>query len=197
MPGGLKKKELRTELDLTPKQKMFVEIYVKDWGSITQAEALKRAGYVCTNEKDYSSVASRMLSRKLHPHIAKYFDKLFEREVKKYTSDNLRRYKRLERIADKAEEEKQFAAAINAEYRSGQLAGAYVDKKEITVSGLEGMSREQGKTPLQSVLKLYRPVSLFTEPRSLVPRSSFSAPYNWTLVQQQVLRELGSMHSSA
>ena len=51
MPGGLKKKELRTELDLTPKQKMFVEIYVKDWGSITQAEALKRAGYVCTNEK--------------------------------------------------------------------------------------------------------------------------------------------------
>ena len=32
MPGGLKKKSLRTELDLTPKQKMFVEIYVKDWG---------------------------------------------------------------------------------------------------------------------------------------------------------------------
>jgi hypothetical protein len=54
-----------------------------------------------------------------------------------------------------------------------------------------------GKTPLQSVLKLYRPVSLFTEPRSLVPRSSFKAPYNWTTVQQQVLRELGSMHSSA
>ena len=35
MPGGLKKKELRTDLDLTPKQKMFVEILVKDWGSIT------------------------------------------------------------------------------------------------------------------------------------------------------------------
>ena len=46
---GLKKKELRTEDDLTPKQKMFVEIYVKDWGSITQAEALKRAGYECKN----------------------------------------------------------------------------------------------------------------------------------------------------
>ena len=49
----LKKKELRTELDLTPKQRMFVEIYVKDWGNITQAEALKRAGYVCKNENDY------------------------------------------------------------------------------------------------------------------------------------------------
>ena len=151
MPGGLKKKSERTELDLTPKQKMFVEIYVKDWGSITQAEALKRAGYVCTNEKDYGSVASRMLSRKHSPHIAKYIDKILEREVKKYESDNLRRYKRLERIADKAEKDKQYAAAINAEYRSGQLAGAYVDRKEVKVSGLEGMSREQLETKLQEL----------------------------------------------
>ena len=45
MPGGLKKKSLRTELDLTPKQKMFVEIYVKDWGSITQAEAANPISY--------------------------------------------------------------------------------------------------------------------------------------------------------
>jgi len=151
MPGGLKRKTDRTELDLTPKQKMFIEIYVKDWGSITQAEALKRAGYVCTNEKDYGSVASRMLSRKHSPHIAKYFDKLFEREVKKYESDNLRRFKRLERISDKAEKDKQYAAAINAEYRSGQLAGAYVDRKEVRVSGLEGMSREQLEKKLQEL----------------------------------------------
>ena len=39
--GGLTKKELRTEKDLTPKQKMFVEIMVQDHGQITQAEALK------------------------------------------------------------------------------------------------------------------------------------------------------------
>ena len=57
----LKKKELRTELDLTPKQRMFVEIYVKDWGNITQAEALKRAGYVCKNENDYRVIASSLL----------------------------------------------------------------------------------------------------------------------------------------
>ena len=79
---GLKKKELRTELDLTPKQKMFVEIYVKDWGSITQAEALKRAGYVCKNENDYGSIASRLLSRKVNPHVANYFDKRFNKELK-------------------------------------------------------------------------------------------------------------------
>mgnify|MGYP000237569981 CR=1 FL=1 len=79
------------------------------------------------------------------------FDRLFDLEKKKYESDNLRRYKRLERIADKAEKEKQFAAAINAEYRSGQLAGAYVDRKEVTVSGLEGMSREQLEKKLEEL----------------------------------------------
>tara|TARA_R100001126_G_C4847771_1_gene160366 strand:+ start:8 stop:532 length:525 start_codon:yes stop_codon:yes gene_type:complete len=140
---ALKKKELRTELDLTPKQKMFVEVYVKDWGSITQGEALKRAGYVCKNEKDYGAIASRLLSRRLNPHVAKYFDKRFAQEIKMYQGDNLRRFKRFERLSDKAEKKEQFAAAINAEFRSGQLAGAFVDKKEIRVTGLEGMSREE------------------------------------------------------
>ena len=62
---GLKKKELRTVDDLTPKQKMFVEIMVKDHGNITQAEALKKAGYVCKNENDYGVIASRLLSKNL------------------------------------------------------------------------------------------------------------------------------------
>ena len=140
---GLKKKELRTESDLTPKQKMFVEIYVKDWGSITQAEALKRAGYVCKNENDYGSIASRLLSRKANPHVANYFDKRFSKELKMYEGDNLRRFKRLDRLADKAEKKDQYVAAINAEYRSGQLASMYVDKREVKVTGLEGMSREE------------------------------------------------------
>ena len=150
---GLKKKALRTEDDLTPKQKMFVEIYVKDWGSITQAEALKRAGYNCKDEKHYRSMASVLLSRRHNPHVATYFDKLFQRELKKYQGDNLRRFKRLDRLADKAEKEKQFAAAINAEYRSGQLAGAYVDKREVRVTGLEGMSREELENKLNELSK--------------------------------------------
>ena len=149
---GLKKKALRTESDLTPKQKMFVEIYVKDWGSITQAEALKRAGYVCKNENDYGSIASRLLSRKANPHVANYFDKRFQKELKMYQGDNLRRFKRLDRLADKVEK-KDHAAAINAEYRSGQLAGAYVDKREVKVTGLEGMSREELENKLKELNK--------------------------------------------
>jgi len=49
-----------------------------------------------------------------------------------------------------------------------------------------------GKTLLERALKLYRPVSLFTDPRSLVPFASFSFPLQWPTVQQRILQELGS-----
>ena len=146
-----RQKELRTDKDLTPKQKMFVEIMVQDHGQITQAEALKRAGYDCKDINSARSTASQLLNRKINPHVAKYYDKRFEQEVKKYESDNLRRFKRFERLADKAEKKDQFAAAINAEYRSGQLAGAFVDRKEVRVTGLEGMSREELETKLKEL----------------------------------------------
>jgi len=48
------------------------------------------------------------------------------------------------------------------------------------------------ETPSQRSLKLYRPVSVFTDPRSLVPRCSFSFPYQWPTVQHHLLEELGS-----
>ena len=149
--GGLTKKELRTEKDLTPKQKMFVEIMVQDHGQITQAEALKRAGYDCKDINSARSTASQLMNRRINPHVAKYYDKRFEQEVKKYESDNLRRYKRFERLADKAEKKEQFAAAINAEFRSGQLAGAFIDRKEVRVTGLEGMSREELENKLKEL----------------------------------------------
>jgi hypothetical protein len=147
----MKRNELKTVHELTPKQRMFVEILVQEHGNITQHEAYKRAGYEASNENTAKSCASQLLSRKLNPHVAKYFDQRFEQEIKKYESDNLRRYKRLERIANKAEEDKQYAAAINAEYRSGQLAGAYVDRREVRVSGLEGMSREELEKKLEEL----------------------------------------------
>tara|TARA_R110000824_G_scaffold145063_1_gene313286 strand:- start:597 stop:1025 length:429 start_codon:yes stop_codon:yes gene_type:complete len=47
-----------------------------------------------------------------------------------------------------------------------------------------------GKTLSERRLKLYRPVSLFTDPRSLVPFASFSSPYQWPTVQQHLLQRL-------
>ena len=150
MPG-LKKKELRTEKDLTIKQKMFVDILVGNWGEITKSDALRQAKYECKIDNDYSVIASRLTNRKLNPHICKYLDKKLEEISAKYERNKIRRYRRLERFADMAADNKQYSAAVNAEYRSGQLAGLYVDKKEVKVSGLEGMSRAELEKKLQEL----------------------------------------------
>jgi len=152
MPG-LKKKELRTDKDLTIKQKMFVDILVANWGEITKSEALRQAKYECKNENDYSVIASRLTNRKLNPHICKYLDKKLEEASSKYERNKIRRYRRLERFADMAADNKQYSAAVNAEYRSGQLAGLYVDKREVKVSGLEGMSRVELEKKLSELSK--------------------------------------------
>jgi hypothetical protein len=53
-------------------------------------------------------------------------------------------------------EKNQFNAAINAEKSIGQMAGFFVNKSEVNVIGLEGMSREQLNRPLlQGALKIY------------------------------------------
>jgi len=53
------------------------------------------------------------------------------------------------------------------------------------------------ETPLQRLLKLYRPVSVFTDPRSLVPFASFSFPFQWPLVQRRMLVELARGDAAA
>ena len=53
------------------------------------------------------------------------------------------------------------------------------------------------ETPLQRLLKLYRPVSVFTDPRSLVPFASFSFPFQWPMVQRRMLVELAAGDAAA
>ena len=53
------------------------------------------------------------------------------------------------------------------------------------------------ETPSEATIKLYRPVSRFTDPRSLKPVASFSSRRQWPRIQEQlekelVLRQLGS-----
>ena len=118
--SGLKKKALRTEKDLTIKQKMFIDILVASWGEITKSEALRQAKYECKNDNDYSVIASRLTNRRLNPHICKYLDKKLDEASSKYERNKIRRYRRLERFADSAAENKQYSAAVNAEYKAAR-----------------------------------------------------------------------------
>ena len=49
-----------------------------------------------------------------------------------------------------------------------------------------------GEALSKRLLRLYRPVSTFTDPRNLVPSRSFSLPLQWPLVRETILQELAA-----
>jgi phage terminase small subunit len=138
-----KKNTLKTISDLTLKQRKFVDILSTNWGNITQTDACIEAGYSTKDGRKPYETASKLTNPELNPHVVRYLEKRLSQELHKYEKDKLRSYKSMERLRNKAEEKNQFNSAIQGEFRMGQLAGFYVDKKEISHVGLEGMSREQ------------------------------------------------------
>ena len=60
-------------------------------------------------------------------------------------------YKHYARMRDKSESKGQMTAAINAQFRRDQMAGHFVDRKEINHIGLEGMNREQLEKRLEEL----------------------------------------------
>ena len=137
-----KSNQLKTVHELTPKQRKFVDVLVANWGIILKKDAAKEAGYTSTTKDGLSQMASKLTNQNKNPHVVRYLEKKLANEETKY-SGRLRSFKRYEKFGDEAASKNQFAAAINSEYRSGQLAGLYVDKKEVTHNMLEGMSRDQ------------------------------------------------------
>jgi phage terminase small subunit len=139
----------KTVNDLTAKQRNFVDIYVANFGYISKTEAARQAGYTA---KDPNTIAAKLTNPNRNPHVVRYLEKKLAQEQGKY-ANKLRSYKRFEKFGNDAANKNQFASAINAEFRSGQLAGMYVDKKEVTHNTLEGMSREQLEKRLSELEK--------------------------------------------
>ena len=138
-----KRRELRSIQDLTDKQKKFIDILVDNWGKITKTDALIESGYNTKTRESAMVLASKLTNPDINPHICRYLEKRLAEEREVYEKDKLRRYKILDDLRDQSSANGQFTASIIAEYRSGQLAGLYVDHKQITHSTLEGMSRDQ------------------------------------------------------
>jgi phage terminase small subunit len=131
-----KKNSLKSTDELTPKQKLFAEIYVANFGKITKQEAYEKAGFKVT-----SAGPSKLTNPNLNPHVCRYIEKLRTKELNKY-ADKLRHLKTYDYLQEKAVEKGQIGHAVNAEFRKGQAMGFYIDRKEIKTSSLEGMTRD-------------------------------------------------------
>lgn len=154
---------LKTTIELTPKQRSFVDILVSNWGEISKKDAAEKAGYKSKTANGLSEMASRLTNPDLNPHVCRYLEKRLGQELETYTKDKLKSFKIYDRLLKGAENKGQFTAAINAEFRKGQMAGFFVDKKEITHLGLEGMSREQLETRLDELEKKFGEAKTFIE----------------------------------
>jgi len=146
-----KPKTLKTANDLTEKQISFVNILVENWGNISKKDAVIKAGYSSKSENSAMVLGSRLTNPEINPHVCRFLERRLSEEQAKYEKDKLRRYKIFDRLRDGSEQKGQYTAAINAEFRSGQLAGQFIDKKEITHNTLEGMNREQLEKRLQEL----------------------------------------------
>jgi hypothetical protein len=138
-----KKNSLKSTDELTPKQKLFAEIFVANFGKITKQEAYEKAGFKVT-----SAGPSKLTNPNLNPHVCRYIEKLRTKELNKY-ADKLRHLKTYDYLQEKAVEKGQIGHAVNAEFRKGQAMGFYIDRKEIKTSSLEGMTRDdlEAKNP--------------------------------------------------
>ena len=146
-------KAVKTITDLTPKQKAFVDILVTNWGQISKADAVRQAGYETKSPNGAHEIGSRLTNPDKNPHVVRYLETKLLKEKSIYEKDKLKRYKRFEYLSNKAENKGQIGVAVNAEYRSGQMANMFVNQTEVKHVGLEGMSREQLEKRLGEIEK--------------------------------------------
>ena len=146
-------KAVKTITDLTPKQKTFVDILVSNWGQMSKADAVRQAGYETKSPNGAHEIGSRLTNPDKNPHVVRYLETKLLKEKSIYEKDKLKRYKRFEYLSNKAENKGQIGVAVNAEYRSGQMANMFVNQTEVKHVGLEGMSREQLEKRLGEIEK--------------------------------------------
>ena len=90
-----KKNLLKTTIELTQKQRSFVDILVENWGKISKVDAAKQAGYKSAKADGPVETASRLTNPTLNPHVCRYLEKRLSQELQIYEKDKLRSYKKL------------------------------------------------------------------------------------------------------
>lgn len=133
---------------LTPKQRAFVEIFVKENGRLTATDCAKQAGY---SEKSAISQACNLRNPKYFPKVVEAIEDLQREYAEASKLDFVKHSRELSRLRDISVTNGQMGPAINAEYRRGQLAGFYVDRKEVVTASLDNMTRPELEAKLKEI----------------------------------------------
>ena len=149
---------------ITGKQRKFILLLVHSEGLHTATHCALQAGYA----KDSAVVrASELQNPEKYPLVAKAIESERRAIVERYKCTQERSLSTLARIRDKASESGNWNAAVAAGTRRGQIAGLYVDKKEILTGTIDGMSREEVEKKLQDLKEQYSIETTFDEVKDM------------------------------
>ena len=84
-------------------------------------------------------------------HVVKAIEDLQREYAEASKIDFVKHSRELARLRDTAVVNGQIGPAVNAEYRRGQLAGFYVDRKEVVTASLDNMSRPELEAKLKEI----------------------------------------------
>jgi phage terminase small subunit len=134
--------------ELTPKQRAFVFTFVKENGRMTPTDCAKQSGY---SEHSATQMASNLRNPKMFPKVVEAIEYLQKEYAEASRIDFVKHARELARLREMAVDNGQLGPAIVAEYRRGQLAGFYVDRKEVVTASLDNMSRVELEAKLKEV----------------------------------------------
>ncbi len=122
---------------LTPKQIKFCVLFVQDGDTKTATQCAIEAGYSENRAKQEASELRK------HPGCMEYIRELRNQDEKKYEVNLHKHLKRLHQLSVGAEEKGNWNAAVTAEKSRGQVAGLYIDRKEIMHGSIDQLNREE------------------------------------------------------
>jgi len=125
---------------LTPKQAKFAQLIVLYEGRKTATKIAEECGF---SPKTARQQASNMQNPKMFPKVVDAINHYRVQFYRKYETSYDKHLKRMYELSARAEEAGNWNAAVAAEKNRGQVAGLYIDKKEIKYGTIDSMSMEE------------------------------------------------------
>ena len=144
--------------NLTRKQELFVKVLISQDGQITKRDAAIEAGFPASSAHQR---AYEMTNPAICPHVVKAIKEYRAELDRKYGIDYQRHVRDLQKIRDAAFADKNYSAAVMAEYRRGQAQGnIYINKSEIRHGTIDSMSKDEVLKALHELRGQLNPVGI-------------------------------------
>lgn len=126
--------------DISPQDQEFVRLLMFDASVDGNATEAFRRAYPRSEANETSKVVLACKKRN-HPHIQKWIKYMRAANLDRLACSLGQHLSELALLREEARADGQFAAAINAEVKRGQVAGHYIERKEITYKKGDDLSK--------------------------------------------------------